>query len=44
VEARAAEAERRRARRDAVVFDQARPDRRERRAAIRFRKQRCGHE
>ena len=38
--AREREAAERRARREAVVFDRARPDRRDRRAAIRFRKHR----
>lgn len=38
VEARRQEAEARRQRRAAVVFDDTRPDRRERRASIRFRK------
>ena len=38
--AREREAAERRARREAVVFDRARPDRRQRRAAIRFRKHR----
>lgn len=41
-EARRQEAEARRQRRAAVVFDDARPDRRERRAAIRFRRRQGG--
>lgn len=42
--AREREAEARRERRAAVVFDQGRPDRRERRASIRFRRRQAGDE